>query len=95
MNDISVCGADCAACYCRTANVCAGCNASKGVVFHCENGTECAIYHCCVTERGHKHCGECAKIPCGIWEKTRDPKFTDAEFAANTAERILRLKKIQ
>lgn len=91
--NISVCGADCAKCYCFEANLCSGCNVHKGKVFHCPDGAECAIYHCCVTEHSYSHCLECEKIPCDIWRSTRDPKFTDEEFAQNIAERIALLRK--
>ncbi len=37
-------------------------------------------------------CLQCENIPCGIWLKTRDPKFTDEEFEKNIAERIERLR---
>ena len=92
MNDsISICGTDCSKCYCK--DKCKGCNACKGIVFH-TCGQECAIYHCCVTEHGYKNCLECSKIPCEIWKKTRDPKFTDEEFESNIKGRIELLKSI-
>lgn len=77
-----------AACYCYGSKLCAGCNACRGIVFHCEDGKECAIYNCCVTVHGYKSCGECGEVPCGIWQKTRDPKFTDEEFETNVSERL-------
>jgi hypothetical protein len=89
MDSISVCGSDCAACYCKDR--CAGCTACKGIVFH-TGGVECAIYHCCVSERGYASCLECKEVPCGIWSRTRDPKFSDAEFEANVKDRLGRLK---
>lgn len=88
---ISVCGTDCSKCYCK--DMCAGCNACKGIVFH-TGGKECAIYNCCVTQHGYASCLECADIPCGIWKKTRDPKFSDEEFEANIRGRIELLKSL-
>lgn len=85
---ISICGANCKECYFFTSKMCNGCNSHQGRVFHCPNGQECAIYHCCVTEHGFKDCLECEKIPCDIWEKTRDPKFSDKEFNSNILERL-------
>ena len=38
---------------------------------------------CCVTKNGLKNCSECREVPCEIWKKTRDPKFSDEEFAKN------------
>lgn len=91
-NNISVCGSDCSKCYCYETKICTGCNDCKGRVFHCPDEQECAIYHCCVTEHGYLNCLNCDKIPCDIWRKTRDPKFSDEEFEHNIAERIITLK---
>ena len=93
MSNISVCGADCSKCYCFESKICKGCNLHKGVVFHCD-GKECAIYNCCVTKNVFKNCLECSKVPCEIWKKTRDPKFSDEEFAKNIEERIEMLKSL-
>ena len=90
MIDISICGADCTNCYC--ASMCKGCNACNGVVFHTD-GKECAIYHCCVTEHGYKSCLECVEIPCAVWQKTRDPSFSDEQFEVCIKERIELLRK--
>ena len=89
--EISVCGADCSKCYCFGAQMCKGCNEHKGIVFHCD-GKECAIYHCCKTEHSFASCLECKSLPCEIWNKTRDPKFTDEEFAESIRTRIETLK---
>ena len=91
--NISICGSDCSKCYCFESKMCNGCNEHKGVVFHC-NGKECAIYNCCVTKNGFKNCSECRDVPCEIWKKTRDPKFSDEEFAKNIEERIEMLKNL-
>lgn len=88
---ISVCGSDCRKCYCYKNDMCNGCNDCKGIVFHTDH-KECLIYHCCVSEHGFKNCLECEKIPCDIWRKTRDPKYTDLEFENNINERISLLK---
>lgn len=90
--DISICGSDCNKCYCFQNNMCKGCNACLGIVFHTDN-KECLIYNCCVTKNGFKSCLECNKIPCNIWKETRDPKFTDEEFEKNIEERIKLLKE--
>ena len=88
---ISVCGSDCGKCYCF-GEMCKGCSSCKGRVFHA-GGEECPIYACCVTKHGFSDCLECGNIPCGIWQKTRDPKFTDEEFEKNIAERMETLRK--
>ena len=89
--NISICGLDCSKCYCFENKMCIGCNACKGIVFH-TCGKECAIYNCCVTKHGYKNCLECKDIPCDIWKKTRDPKYTDEEFERSIKERIETLK---
>ena len=33
------------------------------------------------------------KIPCDIWKKTRDPKFTDEEFEKSINDRVEMLKE--
>lgn len=90
--NISVCGSNCRKCYCYENKMCDGCNACKGIVFH-TNNEECAIYNCCVTKHGFDSCLECDKIPCDIWKKTRDPKFTEEEFEQNINDRIKLLKE--
>ncbi len=91
--DFSVCGTDCTTCYCF-GEMCAGCNACSGKVFHVPEGQTCAIYDCTVNSKGYKHCGECDAAPCEIWMKTRDPKFTDEEFDENVRMRMEALKNI-
>ena len=87
---MSVCGTDCAACSCLGA-LCKGCNAQEGKVFHSPDG--CAIYRCVKEEKGLESCGRCGRVPCGIWRKTRDPRFTDEEFERNIAQRLSHLKE--
>ena len=91
LSKVSVCGTDCSACYCY-GNMCSGCNACKGKVFHSMEG--CAIYKCVVEDRHLKNCGKCKELPCGIWTATRDPKFSDEEFEKNVASRVQALKDL-
>lgn len=51
-------------------------------------------YNCCVIKNGLKKYSECREVPCEIWKKTRDPKFSDEEFAKNIKERIEMLKSL-
>lgn len=90
LSNISVCGTDCGACYCY-GNMCSGCNACKGNVFHSPEG--CAIYKCVIQDKSLQHCGQCKEVPCAIWKATRDPKFSDEEFEQNINSRIQSLKK--
>lgn len=91
-SDFSVCGTDCGACYCY-GKMCTGCNACGGKVFHAPEGKSCAIYDCTVNRKGMINCGECGEVPCEIWMKTRDPKYSDEEFAENVRTRIAALKE--
>lgn len=90
--NISICGTDCSKCHCLESKMCNGCNASQGIVFHTGN-KECAIYACCKKD-SFDNCLACAKIPCDIWRKTRDPRFTDEEFEKSINERINLLKEM-
>ena len=93
-SDISVCGTDCTACYCY-GNMCTGCNACRGKVFHATEGSTCAIYECVKSSKNFRHCGECSKAPCDIWMNTRDPKYSDEEFNENVRMRMDTLKQIR
>lgn len=89
--NISCCGADCSACGCF-GKMCNGCNACFGRVFHAPQGKPCPIYECSINQKSLKNCGECERVPCEIWRKTRDPSFTDEAFERNVQERLNRLK---
>lgn len=90
--NISVCGTDCSTCYCYE-KMCVGCNECQGKVFHAPEGKVCAIYDCTVNGKSLNNCGECSEAPCEIWMNTRDPKFSDEEFAENVKARIQMLRK--
>jgi hypothetical protein len=91
-SDISPCGADCSACYCF-GKMCSGCNECNGMVFHAPEGKACEIYECSIHNKKLKNCGECKEVPCAIWMKTRDPKFSDEEFDENVNIRVKTLKE--
>lgn len=92
MSDISCCGTKCNTCYCY-GNMCNGCNECKGKVFHVPKGETCSIYECSKNHKQLKNCGECKDVPCNIWMKTRDPKFSDEEFQKNIEMRIQNLNE--
>ena len=94
MNDknISVCGSDCAKCYCF-GEMCPGCNACLGRVFHA-GGEECAIYACCVNKHRYATCASCDRMPCEVWQSVRDPSMTDEQFQQSVNDRVFTLKKI-
>lgn len=90
--NMSVCGTDCSVCYCF-GQMCNGCNACEGKVFHALEGQACPIYHCVRKDRGMQNCGQCGEVPCKIWLETRDPRFSDEEFKENVEMRIQMLWK--
>lgn len=87
----SVCGTNCTTCYCY-GKMCDGCNESEGRVFHVPDGKSCAIYECAKNSKRYKNCGDCKEAPCEIWMRTRDPEFSDQEFAENVKNRMEALK---
>lgn len=91
MKNISCCGSNCSDCYCY-GNLCKGCNESKGKVFHVKDDKTCSIYDCVINNKKYSKCIECKNIPCNIWKKTRDPKYSDDEFQNNIQERITNMK---
>lgn len=94
MNPISCCGTNCPECYCY-GNLCRGCNECNGKVFHTPARKACRIYDCVINSKNLSNCGDCKDVPCDIWEKTRDPKFTDEEFKQNIFERLTNLKNLK
>lgn len=92
MSRINCCGSVCGECGCYK-NICKGCSESDGKVFFCKNGTTCAIYECCVNNHKFQSCAECADVPCELWQKTRDPKFSDEEFEQNIVDRLKNLQR--
>lgn len=91
-NTISCCGTDCSKCGCF-GNMCKGCNASFGKVFHAPEGHACPIYECSINRKRLKGCGECGSLPCDLWRNTKDPSFSEEEFERNIQERVARLRK--
>ncbi len=94
---ISPCGSDCEKCYCF-GELCKGCNAHEGKVFHAPEGEACPIYKCASEHPRGKSapvsCAGCPNAPCDIWRAQRDPKFTDEEFQNNIDKRIETLKSL-
>ena len=89
---LSCCGTDCTKCN-FYGDMCKGCNESSGRVFHAPEGKACAIYECSIEKKCLKNCGVCSDVPCDIWRRTKDPSFSDEEFAKNIQERVNRLMK--
>ncbi len=87
---LSVCGTDCSACYCK--DLCEGCNAACGKVFHMAAGKACPIYACCAGKHRYATCAECPEVPCDLWRSERDPSYSDEQFEASINERVANLK---
>ena len=90
---LSCCGTECTNCNCY-GSLCTGCNESSGKVFHAPAGKACPIYQCSVGKSKFATCASCEKMPCAIWNATRDPKMSQEEFEASVHERAANLNLI-
>ena len=90
---LSVCGTDCSACPLHS-NLCTGCNEACGKVFHAPEGKPCPIYGCCVNKHHYATCASCSRVPCAVWQATRDPSMTDEQFEQSVNDRVSALRKI-
>ena len=90
---LSVCGTDCSACPLH-GNLCTGCNEACGKVFHAPEGKPCPIYGCCVNKHHYATCASCSRVPCAVWQATRDPSMTDEQFEQSVNDRVTALRKI-
>ncbi len=88
---ISCCGLDCGSCS-YYGEICGGCSAVCGRVFHAPEEKACPVYDCCRIQRGFHSCGECDKLPCGLILETRDPELSDEEFLKSVNERVKQLR---
>ncbi|MBQ6290474.1 MAG: MmcQ/YjbR family DNA-binding protein [Clostridia bacterium] len=89
---LSVCGTDCSACPLH-GNLCTGCNEACGKVFHAPEGKPCPIYGCCVNKHHYATCVSCSRVPCAVWQATRDPSMTDEQFEQSVNDRVSALRK--
>ena len=90
---LSVCGTDCSACPLH-GNLCTGCNEACGKVFHAPEGKPCPIYGCCVNKHHYATCASCSRVPCAVWQATRDPSMTDEQFEQSVNDRVSALRMI-
>jgi len=86
MKTTSCCGSRCGTCSYH-GDLCGGCNETGGKPFFTPD-TPCPIYRCAVLEKGRESCAGCGEIPCGIWQSTRDPQLSDAQFAQSIRQRM-------
>ncbi len=59
----AVCGRYCGACPPYLDGSCCGCGYQLGQTCH----GECAVFVCCVCERGLEHCGLCPDFACQVY----------------------------
>ena len=59
----AVCGRYCGACEAYQRGSCCGCGYQLGQT---PRG-ECAVFQCCIVERGLEHCGLCIDFPCQVF----------------------------
>ena len=88
----SPCGARCVECP-RFPSDCAGCREIKGRVFWTQylNRDCCAVYDCCVNEKGWENCRNCEELPCSRF--TSDPTLSDEENEAGLKKLLENLKR--
>ena len=92
---LSVCGLLCNKCQ-HYDKLCQGCYAIKGSTFWANEMMSdkiCPIFRCCIFNKGHSNCGQCAELPCSTFTDLKDPNVTDDEHQQSIRERITRLTK--
>lgn len=91
---LSACGLLCDECEYFGKN-CTGCSEVKGQPFWVQemNVDNCALYQCCVDQKGFAHCGHCSLLPCSMFFEQKDPSLSDEEHAQGIKERVARLDK--
>jgi len=96
MDNISICGVNCATCKDFDTN-CKGCNAIRGKVYWAPymNLDSCPMYRCCKNEKHKSHCGQCNELPCSLYFETRDPSVSEAEHKAGISQRVEILKTLK
>jgi hypothetical protein len=65
----AVCGRYCGECDRYLAGSCCGCGYQLGST--CKG--ECAVFQCCILERGLEHCGLCIDFPCQMFLSLAGP----------------------
>ena len=74
----AVCGTYCGDCDAYLDRICCGCGYQLG---HTRRG-ECAIFRCCVVERGLEHCGLCMDFPCQVFVSHAAPADVARRYKA-------------
>lgn len=91
---LNVCGADCTGCPSLNKECQGECGAIKGKVYWAKYlGAEVCPVYACVDSKKYSNCGECSQLPCEIWQKMKDPSWTDEQHQKSIRDRVALLKK--
>ncbi len=96
MKELTTCGICCRTDCKAHKTECEGCLELDGKIpWAVYYGKEyCPIVEC-ARSKGLSSCGECGLAPCQVWLDTRDPDFTDEQFAADIANRLKNLTEMK
>ncbi len=89
---ISCCGVVCSDCK-SFPNDCKGCPEINGKAYWLQYTGEdiCGLFDCCVNQKKFPHCGNCASLPCGHYERD-DPTKTPEENEEDRRKQLAQLK---
>jgi hypothetical protein len=74
----AVCGAYCGDCDAYEDGSCCGCGYGLG----CTRRGECAVFVCCIADRGLEHCGQCVDFPCQVFMGHARPQVVAVRYRA-------------
>ena len=74
----AVCGRYCGDCDAYQGGSCCGCGYQLGQTL----GGECAVFQCCIVERGLEHCGLCPDFPCQVFVSHAAPMEVARRYRA-------------
>jgi hypothetical protein len=76
--EAAVCGCYCGACDASLDGACCGCGYQLGQT----RRGECAVFRCCVVERGLEHCGLCPDFACQVYWSHASPMDVARHYQA-------------
>jgi hypothetical protein len=93
-NYAPVCGIYCGGCR-FLGQQCKGCGYVEGKPFWAAQvpGGVCPFHDCCRNQRKLEHCGQCADLPCKLFNDVRDPSQSEEEFQKSLEERLAALRR--
>jgi hypothetical protein len=88
---LSVCGIICSKCEFFKSK-CPGCYVISGKSYRTKKANRkiCAIYDCCVKQRGLDNCGQCREVPCELMKSYNLEGISDEQHLANINEQVKR-----